>query len=441
MKTNLILTSFFLFFLFMASAQENKETAQTDIATNVEDSPEFKISAEIRPRLEYYHGYKSLAQPDQDHGLSISQRNRLNLDFKNSNFIVKLSLQDVRIWGNQEQLVANEDFSASIHEAWGEAIITPAFSVKLGRQEIIYDDHRIFGSVNWAQQARSHDAAILKLKTGNFNGELALAYNQDGVNLTGTDNVARPSNYKAFQNLWINYKFTEDFNASLLILNNGTQIDGGGDAYSQTIGSRITFDNKTFAAHGAFYFQGGETSTTQTINANYFSLDASYKINDMFSAGLGFERLSGNDQLDNNNENNAFTPFYGTNHKFNGHMDYFYVGNHVGSVGLQDIFIQLNAKLPKFNLGLHTHLFSVAGELADPVNPTEALDKNLGTELDMFFSFNLTKGVIFKGGYSHMFGTETMEVLKGSVANSKDETSNWAYAMVIFKPTLFKNTK
>ena len=35
-------------------------------------------------------------------------------------------------------------------------------------------------------------------------------------------------------------------------------------------------------------------------------------------------------------ENNSFTPFYGTNHKFNGHMDYFYVGNHIGNVGLRE---------------------------------------------------------------------------------------------------------
>ena len=32
------------------------------------------------------------------------------------------------------------------------------FAFKVGRQEINYDDARIFGNVDWAMQARSHDA-------------------------------------------------------------------------------------------------------------------------------------------------------------------------------------------------------------------------------------------------------------------------------------------
>jgi len=431
MKKTLFLLAILLFQVaslrVLAQEEEKKEETQ-----------EFKLSAEIRPRMEYYHGYKTLPAPDQEHGLSVSQRTRMNMDFKNSNFIVKLSFQDVRIWGNQNQLIANEDFATSIHEAWGEAIISPIFSFKLGRQEIIYDDHRIFGSVGWAQQARSHDAAIFKLKTDKFKAELGVAYNQDGANLTGTDNIYRPNNYKAFQNLWMNYKFSDQFNASFLFLNNGMQIETGGDAYSQTIGPRLSFDNKTIKAHATFYYQTGVDRTVTDINASYIGADVTYKFNNMFSAGVGIERLSGNSELDANNENNAFAPLYGTNHKFNGHMDYFYVGNHGGNVGLQDIFVQLNAKAKKFSVGLHTHFFSTADDLNDPNNTGTAMSKNLGTEIDLFIGFKLTKGVAFKGGYSQMFGTETMEVLKGG---SKDETSNWAYVMIIFKPTLFSHKK
>ncbi|RLD76023.1 MAG: hypothetical protein DRJ07_17030, partial [Bacteroidetes bacterium] len=319
----------FGFLLFAQEAEKPKEI--------------FKIGIEVRPRLEYFHGYKTLVAPDQDHGLSISQRSRINLDFKNENFITRLSLQDVRIWGNQIQLVGNEDFASSIHEAWAEAVITKSLSLKFGRQEIIYDDHRIFGSVNWAQQARSHDAAIIKYKSAGFKAELALAYNQDGAKLSGTNNAVNPKNYKAFQNLWMNYKASDQFNISFLFLNNGKQLETGGDAYSQTVGPRITFNNKTIAAHGTFYYQGGVnnnqtvTGSAQKVNASYFGADISYKFSKSFSALLGFERLSGDSQLETNEETKVFMPFYGTNHKFNGHMDYFYVGSGHGNVGLQDI--------------------------------------------------------------------------------------------------------
>ncbi|RLD64969.1 MAG: hypothetical protein DRI95_09730 [Bacteroidetes bacterium] len=425
----LLFMQMFGFLLFAQEAEKPKEI--------------FKIGIEVRPRLEYFHGYKTLVAPDQDHGLSISQRSRINLDFKNENFITRLSLQDVRIWGNQIQLVGNEDFASSIHEAWAEAVITKSLSLKFGRQEIIYDDHRIFGSVNWAQQARSHDAAIIKYKSAGFKAELALAYNQDGAKLSGTNNAVNPKNYKAFQNLWMNYKASDQFNISFLFLNNGKQLETGGDAYSQTVGPRITFNNKTIAAHGTFYYQGGVnnnqtvTGSAQKVNASYFGADISYKFSKSFSALLGFERLSGDSQLETNEETKVFMPFYGTNHKFNGHMDYFYVGSGHGNVGLQDIYLQLNAKLPKVAFGLHTHMLSAAADVADP-NDGTAMSKGLGTEIDLFFSFKLTKGVSFKGGYSQMFAKETMEAVKGG---SRSETSNWAYAMILFKPTLFEHKK
>ena len=82
-----------------------------------------------------------------------------------------------------------------------------------------------------------------------------------------------------------------------------------------------------------------------------------------------------------------------------------------------------------------------AGDVNDPNNPGNAMGKGLGTEFDLYFGFALTEGVAFKGGYSQMFGSETIEVIKNNAQGSKNETSNWAYAMVIFKPQLFNNKK
>ena len=428
-KYNLFVYLFLFLPFFSANilAQEEEEKDQ-----------EFKLSAEIRPRLEYYHGYKQLAAPEQKHGLSISQRTRLNLDFKNPSYIIRISLQDVRIWGDQEQLVANEDFSASIHEAWGEAIINPRFSIKLGRQEISYEDQRIFGLVDWTQQGRSHDAAILKFKNRKIRAELAIAYNQDGLKLNGTDNVARATNYKAFQNIWLNYKHSENMDISLLFLNNGMQIATGGDAYSQTLGTRINYHDKPVSASLSAYYQGGETANTTKINASYFWLDAAYQLNDAFNAGIGFEHLSGNSQIGFNTRNNAFHPMFGTAHKFNGHMDYFYSGNHFGSVGLNDLFVQLGMKLSKFSIGLDTHYFASAADIEDPDNFGSAMPAFLGLEFDLFFDFKLNPATSVKAGYSQMFASESMEVLKGG---SKDETNNWAFLMVSFKPTLFEIKK
>ena len=116
-------------------------------------------------------------------------------------------------------------------------------------------------------------------------------------------------------------------------------------------------------------------------------------------------------------------------------MDYFYVGNHIGSVGLQDIFIGLNYKPGKFTTGADLHFFSAAADVADVNNGGAAMPSYLGTEIDLTFGTNLTKGVALKGGYSQMFGTKTLVAIRGG---STEAVSNWAWLMLVVKPTFLK---
>ena len=122
-------------------------------------SAQFVLSGELRPRAEYRHGFKSPATTDMDAAGFISQRSRLNVGYTNEKMKFGMSLQDVRVWGDVPQLNLSDN-SFSLHEAWGEYFFTPALSLKLGRQELVYDDSRMLGNVDWAQQGRSHDIEI-----------------------------------------------------------------------------------------------------------------------------------------------------------------------------------------------------------------------------------------------------------------------------------------
>jgi len=94
---------------------------------------QFKISGEIRPRMEYRNGFKKLASTTSKNAAFIDQRTRLNFDYKKDRIQFKVVLQDVRVWGSQSQLNGNEDFGVSIHEAWGQASLNKNFSVRFGR--------------------------------------------------------------------------------------------------------------------------------------------------------------------------------------------------------------------------------------------------------------------------------------------------------------------
>ncbi len=139
-----------------------------------EKKSEFILSGEVRPRAEYLHGYKSTALENQNATSFVSQRSRLNFAYAMPKVKFGVVLQDVRNWGNQRQLVTNEANAVSIHQAWGEVELVKGLSLKAGRMELAYDDHRILGNVGWAQQARSHDLALLKF-SGKFTTHLGYA--------------------------------------------------------------------------------------------------------------------------------------------------------------------------------------------------------------------------------------------------------------------------
>ena len=397
-----------------------------------------KVDAELRPRFEYRHGFRTLFPDNADPAAFVSQRTRLNVNYKTEGYYFYVSLQDIRVWGDVPQLVSSDNSGLFVHQAWAKIRLDDNFAIKLGRQEIIYDDSRIFGNVDWAQQARSHDAALLQYQSKNSRFDLGFAFNQDGESLTGTV-LTTPNTYKAFQYAWYHKDWTH-FSTSFLLLNNGLQFidavnsDNNETRYSQTLGTRMKYNKGKFTLAGNYYYQFGNDVANNDLSASLLGLDVSYVVSKNTKLGLGMEIISGNENgAPSNGKNKAFNPFYGTNHKFNGLMDYFYVGNHLNNVGLQDIYFSSNFKLnTKSNLLLAYHNFSAEENL------TGTNSKQLGSELDMVYTYKIQKDITLKMGYSHLFPSEGMEILKG---NFDGNTNNWGWVMLVVKPSLFNGTK
>ena len=392
------------------------------ISISIAAKAQFSLSGEYRPRTELSRGYKSLAVEDQKASLITSQRTRLNAIFKNEYINTSLVLQDVRQWGSQPQLVGNEDYAISIHQAWAEVLFTTEFSLKAGRQEVVYDDHRIFGNVGWAQQARSHDMAIFKYED-EIKLHLGIAHNE---NSNITDNMYNgPDAYKDLQFLWFN-KGWESSELSLMLLNNGVPYMHGTEQknrYSQTIGGRYTTLVEDVKLAGNLYFQTGKHVSGATISAINFLLEAAYK-----NFVLGYEHLTGTD-YNETEEYTSFTPLYGTNHKFNGFMDYFYVGSHIELVGLNDVYLKYKYTKDQFVFDAHLHCFG-----ATAIDATDA-SKYLGTELDFSGKWIVNPYSSIALGYSTLFAGESMEILKGG---DSSEGQHWAYLMLSITPSFIK---
>ncbi|MFL1011472.1 alginate export family protein [Flavisericum labens] len=400
---------------------------------------QFTLDGEFRPRTEYRNGFGSLIPEAAEPGFGISTRARLNAGYSTESYKVFLSFQDIMVWGENRQILPYDlNNSFAVFQAWAELNLGSGWSTKLGRQVLSYDDQRILGGLDWAQQGRNHDAALLKYKKDKFALDVAFAFNQDYSHPTGFISAGNAYNtsgffsYKTMQMAHLSQAW-ESFSGSLLLMNNGFQNTGSGlgdVANLQTIGAHLKYSKGDFSLTGNAYLQTGEaiygTSYKDVKGAYLASLDLGFRASSKVALGAGVEIISGNDETDPANTG-AFFPLYGTNHKFNGFMDYFYVGNHANSIGLVDVHVSANFKLgEKSSLLVKALNFSGDQELPSG-------EKSLGTELDLVFK-KAFKGYALVLGYSHMFPSDGMYELKGVAESAAADSQNWGWAMLVIKP-------
>lgn len=396
---------------------------------------ELDVNLQIRPRFEYRNGYKQLLPEGQKGTSQISQRSRLNFNYKQEDLTVKLTLQNTRTWGDVVPAATADKNGVAVFEAWAQYNFTEKWSARMGRQVLSYDNQRILGEQDWGQQAQSHDALTISYQTEKQKLDFGGAYNSTAENVVQTPYTV--ASYKALQYVWYHNQFNEAFGLSFLLLNTGYEYapDPAPSTkllvdYKQTFGPYLTYKKGKIDTNFWAYGQTGKSTDLQ-VSAWNAAANFNYSITDSFKAGLGYEFLSGKDTNDASTVIKSFNPIFGTNHGFNGYMDYFYVGNYLNSVGLQDAFIKLNYNVNKWQFALIPHVFLSA---ADVVTPAEKLDSYLGTEIDAAFGYNFKKDITVSGGYSQMFGSKTLEFVKGGDAS---HTNNWVWLMISVNPRIF----
>ncbi|WP_430908356.1 alginate export family protein [Maribacter sp. 2-571] len=408
---------------------------------------QFTLDGQFKPRTEYRNGFGSIIPDAADPGYAISTRLRLNTGYTFDSYQFYVSLQDVMVWGENRQILPDDqNDSFAVFEAWANINLGKGWSTKLGRQVLSYDDQRIFGGLDWAQQARNHDAGLLKYSKDRFMMDIGLAFSQDFDNPTGFQSVGTAFNtsgfftYKTMQYAYLKQKW-DSFSGSLLLLNNGFQnFTGEGEERAadgvsnlQTLGTHLNYKKGSFGASLNAFIQTGERQGELSVEGAYLlGLDLNYKATSKVGFGVGMEVISGNDG--EAGETGAFFPLYGTNHKFNGFMDYFYVGNHANSIGLFDIHASA-----KFQLGetssLLVKVLNFSGEQELPSG-----EKSLGTEVDLVFSKKF-KGYGLAIGYSQMFASDGMYELKGVTEEAAADSQNWAWVQLTFKPKFLNTAK
>ncbi len=395
---------------------------------------ELDANLQLRPRYEYRNGFKSPMVNGEKATSFVSQRSRLNFNFKQEKLKAKLTLQNIRTWGDVATTATTDKNGMAVFEAWAQYEFSPNWSARFGRQVISYDNQRILGEIDWVQQGQSHDAAVFSFHPKNHQLDLGVALNANAENLVAPK-TSYTTNYKSMQYAWYHTQWSK-VNASVLLLNTGYEFEksvGNLEVdYKQTFGTFLTFKDKKWDTNLGLYGQTGE-SAAKKVSAWYAGAFASYVFSTAFKAGLGYEFLSGKNQNDNSSAVKSFNPIFGTNHGFNGFMDYFYVGNHQNSVGLQDAYLKLNYTSNKWQFVLMPHVFTAPNTVLDASN--KKMDSYLGSEIDFTTSYTVQKDIVVLVGYSQMFASGTLERVKN--VTDAAPANNWVWVMVSFHPRIF----
>ncbi|MDD4968778.1 MAG: alginate export family protein [Paludibacter sp.] len=400
------------------------------------------IDGEIRPRVEVRDGFTRPLLDTNDPGVSAVQRTRIGMNFTSGLLNTQITLQDARTFGQNPN--ASGDATTGIFEAWAEMVLVPGGTFKIGRQTLTYDDKRLFSASTWSNTGTSHDMALFKYCVNDFQGHIGVAYNNNSIISTETYYTPK-SNYRYMGFVWLTKDIVNGLNVSLIGVDEGVQDTIGtknGANYlktsmyhAYTYGGNLKFTDPALpiSALATAYFQGGKNISGSKMNGSQLAINIDYKFSTILSATLGSNYISGDNNATDGIQS-GFKKLYGTDHSFNGSMEYWKVPL---VQGLLDYYAGVAGKINKdLSLEGTFHLFN--SEYSGKNKKNIAFGKDLGSELDLVVNYKLNTWTNIQAGWSTYFATNNTLVAKDIIASSTDNpairTPQWAYVMLTIKP-------
>lgn len=451
------------------AAQAESVLKAEDIAGNVysEFARKIKLGGQIRTRAEYANGLYQVPtsnatlagatgiagrgkSSDDDY---ILNQTRLWADADvHEHLRVFIQLQDARVFGASGTTVgyanANEENSIfDLHQGYFDLkyLFALPLTVRVGRQEIVWGDHRVLGNFVWSNVGRVFDGGRIMWDTDQIHAEIIGAkVDEDGFTTADDSDNSDENMYAAqltFKQLvpgalleLMYISRNDEDNAGNIAVAHGYSVPGGDSLEVHDFGFRV--DGKipdfeaidyTLEAHGQFGDFGDQTHKAYAV-----AMRGGYTFNDLdWKPRFGFEydHASGDDDP-TDNDHDTFDNLYPTNH-WQGNYGF---ADLVSWQNMHDIRFNVKvAPTPKLTVQVDYHWlmldeaedgwYLANGLLATP-RPGAGYDDDdddLAQEVDLTVSYQLYKNVGILAGYS-WFGAE--DWVDNNVG---DIDTNWVY--------------
>jgi hypothetical protein len=410
--------------------------------TQVFAQPEF--SAELRLRPEYRNGYKQLPDSGSGPAVFMSQRTRLACLFEKDAYKVFISIQDVRVWGDEQKYsstgITGDDASIDVKEAWLEWNFYKYFSLKAGRQEFKYSDQRLLGARNWNQSGMSYDALLFSYKN-NIRVDVGISYNNDKepVFLEGYNR----DKIKTLDFLYLSKDLNDKIKLEGLYVLSGVQspVEPRNTYVRHTMGGLAELDQDLLFLNGSAYYQAGINKNGDKVSAWLLNGNIGMK-SEPVELTAGFDIISGQDQGSPDSsyikKDHRFDNLYGARHSYNGDMDYFSnLNTSTDGGGLIDLYVSGKYLVQKnFSVKIAYHYFRLQSDiiLADePPEPTDPENRYLASEIDLTMTCKLHQDIDLVAGYSFLKGSRTLHRIQ-DVSYPPDRNAQWGWIMLTVKP-------
>lgn len=376
--------------------------------TAAQDSTRVTLSGQVRPRAE------SRTPVDGSWNSFTSMRVRLALDARLDGRVrLFVQAQDVRLFGEEENTLS--DFRADnidLHQGFVEVDEIPALggTLRVGRQEMAFGEHRLVGNVNWTQQGRSFDG--LRYTTVSSDGAKL-----DLFAMKLREEVAESQDWdSSFAGLNGTVPLGETGSVDLYgLLTTDSRDDHAGEI---TVGGlwRGKAGPIDFRFEGSL--QTGERNGVD-VSAHMFGARAGTRIHEKADFTLWYDYLSGDDDP-SDGETGVFNTLFATNHAFYGLADYFLnIPVHTGGLGLKDAALKSAFELsPRTGLKLDLHNFQTAQE-------GSLSTRSLANEADLTLTYRYSSALTVMGGYSFVQAKGGMKEL-----GRLSENAQWTYLML-----------
>lgn len=414
---------------------------------SVEAYGQLSLFAELRPRGEIDNGIVRPLSDTMSTRYYLTQRTRLGMTYKKSIFEMKISAQDVRVWGSGDIYSSTGVFGNTsgidLFEGWLKINFGEKSSLKIGRQQLSFDNERLVASRNWSQFGLAYDAFLFMHQFNSWNLDVVLSYNsqidlKSGKPIYDEELFNADNLMKTFNLIRINNDISEKINFSALFIAAGytNEANQGAIYLTGTYGIYSEINLSPFLIQLYGYYQSGKAQNGKDVEAFALGLRPTLNLRKI-KIGIGFDYLSGDDANSSNynTKEKTFNKLYGAVFKYHGWMNYYsYIKASTLNGGLVDVFSTISSNISEnHKIEIKMHLF----RLANSVFAGEEIvnDLQLGSELDLAYNYKHSELFSLYTGFSYYFATESFKLIKMG-NNYKMKDPYWFWVMFSFSPKI-----